>query len=133
LVGLGVTASFIVVAALTGMRLRQLLGVDEDCLVRLPLEDGSDDTLRYVRGILVKTAGTPHGERSPVVASIDGFDNHVRAAVELIRGLTAGLRKRSGEKRLSTCIGCANFAVAPAHAPPLEASTSRWPPVARRP
>jgi len=49
LVGLAVTASFTVVAALTGMRLSELLGLDEDCLESLPLEDESGDTLLYVR------------------------------------------------------------------------------------
>lgn len=62
LVRMAVTAGFIVVAALTGMRLSELLGLEEDCLEPVPLEDGSDDNLLYVRGVLVKTAGTPHGE-----------------------------------------------------------------------
>jgi integrase len=100
LIGLAVTASFIVVAALTGMRVSELLGLEDDCLEPIPLDDGSDESLLYVRGILVKTAGTPHGERVRWVAGIDGPDNHVRAAVELLRRLTAGLRPRSGAKRL---------------------------------
>lgn len=54
----------------------------------------------YVTGKLVKTAGTPHGGRVRWVAGIDGPDNHVRAAVELLRRLTAGLRKNSVAKEL---------------------------------
>jgi integrase len=100
LVRLAVTGSFIVVAALTGMRLSELLSLDEDCLEPVPLEDGSGDSLLYVQGVLVKTAGTPHGERVRWVAGIDGPDNHVRAAVELLRRLTAGLRTRSAAKQL---------------------------------
>jgi integrase len=100
LVRLAVTGSFIVLAALIGMRLSELLGLEEDCLEPVPLEDGSGDSLLYVRGILMKTAGTPHGERVHWVAGIDGPDNHVRAAVELLRRLTVGLRTRSAAKQL---------------------------------
>lgn len=100
LVRLAVTASFIVIAALTGMRMSELLGLEEDCLEVVPLEDGSDDSLLYVIGKLVKTAGSPHGERVRWVAGIDGPDNHVRAAVELLRRLTLGLRARSAAKQL---------------------------------
>jgi len=100
LVRFAITASFVVVAALTGMRLSELLGLAEDCLERLPLEDGSGDSLLYVRGILLKTASTPRGEPVRWVAGIDGPDNHVRAAIELIRRLTAVLRDHSGEQRL---------------------------------
>jgi integrase len=100
LVRLAVTASFIVVAALTGMRVSELLGLEEDCLEVVPLEDGGDDRLLYVTGKLVKTAGTPHGERVRWVAGIDGADNHVRAAVELLSRVTAGLRTHSTAKQL---------------------------------
>ena len=100
LVRFAITASFIVVAALTGMRLSELLGLAEDCLERLPLEDGSGDSLLYVRGILLKTAASLQGEPVRWVAGIDGPDNHVRAAIELVRRLTAGLRDHPGEQRL---------------------------------
>jgi hypothetical protein len=40
-----ITASFIVIAALTGMRLSELLSLEEDCLEAVPLEDGSGDCL----------------------------------------------------------------------------------------
>jgi len=104
LVRLATTASFIVLAALTGMRLSELLRLEEDCLEQVPLEDGSGNNLLYLRGILLKTAGTPHGDRVRWVAGIDGPDNHVRAAVELVRRLTAGVRKRSNAKRLFLAI-----------------------------
>ena len=100
LVRFSITASFIVVAALTGMRLSELLSLDENCLERLPLEDGSGECLLYVRGLLVKTAGTPSGELVRWVAGVDGPDNHVRAAIELVRRLTGGLRKGTGGTHL---------------------------------
>jgi integrase len=100
LLGLSITASFTVVAALTGMRLSELLGLEEDCLEPLPLEDESGDSLLYVRGRLLKTASSPRGESVRWVAGIDGSENQVRAAVELVRRLTAGLRNRSGARRL---------------------------------
>src|SRR5260370_7615619 len=74
------------------MRLRELLRLEEDCLEREQLDDGSGDSLLYVRGILLKTAGTPSGDSERWVAGIDGPDNHVRAAAELVRRLTAELR-----------------------------------------
>jgi hypothetical protein len=61
LVRFSITASFIVIAALTRMRLSEILSIEENCLERLPPEDGSDECLLYVRGVLVKTAGTPSG------------------------------------------------------------------------
>lgn len=72
LVGFSITASFVVIAALTGMRLSELLGLEEDCLESLPLDDESGEHLLYVRGTLLKTAGTPHGEPVLWVAGIDG-------------------------------------------------------------
>jgi len=45
LVRFAVTAGFIVIAALTGMRLSELLSLEEDCLEPLPLDDGSGDCL----------------------------------------------------------------------------------------
>jgi hypothetical protein len=100
LVRFSITAGFIVVAALTGMRLSELLSLEEDCLERERLDDGSGDSLLYVRGILLKTAGTPSGDSERWVAGIDGPDNHVRAAVELVRRLTAELRRRSDGRQL---------------------------------
>jgi hypothetical protein len=82
------------------MRLSELLSLEEDCLEPLPLEDGSGDCLLYARGTLVKTSMTAMGETTRLVAGIDGPDNHVRAAVELVRRLTAGLRARSGARHL---------------------------------
>jgi hypothetical protein len=100
LVRFSITAGFIVVAALTGMRLSERLSLEEDCLEREQLDDGSGDSLLYVRGILLKTAGTPSGDSERWVAGIDGPDNHVRAAVELVRRLTAELRRRSDGRQL---------------------------------
>ena len=67
------------VAALTGMRVSELLGLEEDCLEPFPVDDGSGESLLYINGIPVKAAGTPHRERVRWVAGIDGADNHVRA------------------------------------------------------
>ncbi len=100
LVRYSITASFIVVAALTGMRLSELLSLEEDCLEPALLDDGSGDSLLYVRGILLKTAGTPSGDSERWVAGVDGTDNHVRAAVELVRRLTSELRRRSAGRQL---------------------------------
>jgi hypothetical protein len=82
------------------MRLSEILSIEENCLERLPPDDGSDECLLYVRGVLVKTAGTPSGELVRWVAGVDGPDNHVRAAIELVRRLTGGLRKGTGGTHL---------------------------------
>jgi len=95
-----VTAGFIVIAALTGMRLSEPLSLEDDCLEPVRLDDGSADCLLYVRGTLVKTSVTAMGETARWVAGVDGPDNHLRAAVELVHRLTAGLRVRSGDRHL---------------------------------
>jgi len=106
LVRFGVTAGFVVIAGLTGMRLSELLSLEEDCLEVLPLDDGSGECLLYVRGTLVKTSATALGETTRWVAGIDGPENQIRAAVELVSRLTAGLRARSGDDTSSLAARC---------------------------
>ena len=68
----------------------------QEVLGYLNFSSGTPDP-KFLRGLnllfdQVEAAGTPSGELARWVAGIDGPENHVRAAVELVRRLTAGLR-----------------------------------------
>ncbi len=100
-----IEACYIVVAALTGMRISELLSLEVGCLLHESLDDGSGGGLLYVRGTLIKTSGSPDGQPERWVAGLDGPGNHVRTAITLLERLSADFRRRSGERHLFLSVG----------------------------
>lgn len=90
---LAITACFIILAGLVGMRAHELLALEEDCLIEMP--DGDDYGIVRLRS-----------KHHKMAAQLDGIDTTwvapavVREAIALLIALNRSQRKRRGTRRL---------------------------------